>query len=176
MKIYSLVVGILLLTTSCGGKIHKASDVNYVSQDTIKTATSDKFFVLNFMANNKPCTANISTKYVNFTDKRDYSLSVFITVNQKKTKERLVIMKDSVQFNKLEQEILKSIRKFSTCYIGNTNMNSFRDLIFYIKQKDQKGFSSELTNLKTQHPEIKSFIFEEDPKWEAVSEFYSAIK
>ncbi|MDB5119949.1 MAG: hypothetical protein JWN56_1167 [Sphingobacteriales bacterium] len=177
MQIFSLLIGTLLLASSCGDKSQKSlTDANYTPKDTTKNVIADKLIVLKFMANNQPCTANISTKYRDFNNKMDYSLSVFITVNQSKTKEGAISVRDSIQFNKLEQDILKSISRFSTCYIGNTDMNTYRDFIFYIKSKDQKDFSSQISSLKTKYPAIKSFVFEEDPKWEAVSELYSALK
>ncbi|MDB5011983.1 MAG: hypothetical protein JWQ25_185 [Daejeonella sp.] len=177
MRFLFTVFFALIFLTACGNKRNPTTEgKKNVISDTTKAVIADKFIVLKFMANDSPCTASISTKYKDFTNKADYSLSVFITVHQKKTKEGTASAKDSIQFNKLEQEILKSTSKFSTCYIGNTDMSSYRDFIFYIKAKDQKDFSSQISSLKTKFPEIKSFIFEEDPKWEAVSEFYTALK
>ena len=165
------------MASSCEGNSQKStSDAAYTLNDTTKNVTTDKFVVLKFMAENKPCTASLNTKYKNFNNKADYPLSVFITISKSSTNKKVEVSQDSIQFNNLEINILKGVSRFSTCYIGNTDMNTYRDLIFYIKSKDKKDFSSVMTGLKAQNAEIKSYTFEVDPTWEAISEFQTALK
>ena len=177
MQISSLLITTLLLASSCeGNSQNSTSDAAYTLNDTTKNVTTDKFVVLKFMAENKPSTARLNTKYKDFNNKSDYPLSVFITISKSPTNKKFEVSQDSIQFNELEINILKGVSRFSTCYIGNTDMNTYRDLIFYIKSKDQKGFTSVMTDLKVRNPEIKSYTFEVDPTWDAISEFQTALK
>ena len=167
---------VLIILTACGYEQNNLGDKISVISDTAKNAATDKFVVLKFMAENKPSTARLNTKYKDFNNKSDYPLSVFITISKSPTNKKVEVSQDSIQFNELEINILKGVSRFSTCYIGNTDMNTYRDLIFYIKSKDKKDFSSVMTGLKAQNAEIKSYTFEVDPTWEAISEFQTALK
>ena len=63
-----------------------------------------------------------------------------------------------------------------SAFIGRTTMDGYRDLIFYIKSSDQDKVTRALTKLQQKHSRIKEFVFENDPEWEAVSDFFRAVK
>jgi hypothetical protein len=176
-SIYYYLIFASTLSTSCGYAQKESEAAHNNTSDTAKNVISDKFEVLKFMADNNPCEASINTKYKKYKNKFNYPLSVFISVKlPEQLKSNLSNRKDSVLFNQIEQQIITNVASFSTCYIGNTNMNSYRDIIFYIKPTNKADFTAQIIKLKTKYPAITEFVFENDPNWEAVSEFYSALK
>lgn len=174
MRIILLFSCSITILLSCHGESKQAR--NHLKVSESKSIDSlVKFVSLDFLVHGKPCNALINQGYKNFKEKKDFPLSLFITIN--------TIEKDSIGhptdkeakiFNSLESEILSQLVS-ETCYIGQTTMNGYRDMIFYIASKDLKNISEKLKIIKQKHSRIKSYTFEEDPEWEAVSEFYSAI-
>ena len=55
-------------------------------------------------------------------------------------------------------------------------MTGYRDILLYIKTKDQKKTIGILERFKEKQSRIESISFESDPQWEAVSSFYEASK
>lgn len=177
MRLYHYLIFAAVLFSSCGYAQKESTTAHTTATDTVKNVISDKFEVLKFMADDKPYEASINTRYKKFKNKIHYPLSVFINVKlSEQSKNKLSKQSDSVLFNQIEQQIIANVASFSTCYIGNTNMNTYRDIIFYIKPTNQADFTAQLNKLKTKYPAITEFVFENDPNWEAVSEFYSALK
>jgi hypothetical protein len=161
-----------LLLLSCHGESKPVVKYNrpFNSADSLV-----KFRTLEFVMDGKPCIALINLGYKDFKKKKDFPLSVFITIN--------TVEKDSVGhptekeakiFNALESKILAKLA-FETCYIGQTTMYGYRDLIFYIAAKDQKKVTQLLKSMKQKETRIKSYTFENDPEWESVSEFYNQL-
>jgi hypothetical protein len=134
-----------------------------------------KFRSLDFIVDGKPCSALINQGYKNFKRKKEFPLSLFVTIN---TVEKDSIghptAKEAAIFNALESEILSSLVS-ETCYVGQTTMDGYRDMIFYIPSKDQKKVSDILENIKKKQARIRSYTFEDDADWEAVSEFYEQL-
>ncbi len=134
-----------------------------------------KFRSLEFIVDGKPCIALVNQGYKDFKKKSEFPMSVFITIN--------TVEKDSVGhptereakvFNTIESKILAELA-LETCYIGQTTMYGYRDMIFYFAEKDQQKVSELLKSIKNKEPRIRSYTFEKDPKWEAVSEFYDQL-
>jgi hypothetical protein len=140
------------------------------------TVAKSKYRMLEFMVDEKPSIALIDTTFKNFPTKKEFPLSLFITVNTAdKDAKGYPTSKESVAFNALEDQILVALAPLATCYVGKTTMSGYRDLIFYIATKDQKQISEKLAAIQKTSPRVKSFVFEQDPDWEAVSEFYKAL-
>lgn len=134
-----------------------------------------KFRSLEFIDDGKPCIALINQGYKGFEKKNEFPLSVFITINTvEKDSVGHPTEKEAKVFNALESKILAELA-FETCYIGQTTMYGYRDMIFYIAEKDQKKVAELLKTIKSKEPRIKSYTFEKDPQWEAVSEFYDQL-
>lgn len=166
-------VFLLCCLASCrggeAGKLHARTD----ARDTLPKS---KYRVLEFTVDEKPSIALIDTTFKNFPRKKDFPLSLFITVNTlDQDAKGYPTAKESQAFNSLEDNILVAFAPFASCYIGKTTMSGYRDLIFYIATKDQKEVSKRLGEIQKKSPRIKSYIFEQDPDWEAVSEFLSAL-
>lgn len=171
----TLLMILTLLISSCRGNQKKFQENNsVVISDTIPKA---KFQLLNFMAEGKPSIALINSEYESFDSKSKYPLSVFITVKSiDKTKEGHPTAKEVIEFNHIESEILRKISEMSLCYVGNTTMNGYRDIIFYLNPSDKNTFDSIIKEIKNNNLRVTDYTFEIDPEWEAVSEFYEALK
>lgn len=135
-----------------------------------------RFKALEFIADDKPASAIIDTRYNGFKDKKEFPLSLFITVNTPgKDNNGYPVKKEAEVYNNIEAGILKELNKeLISAFIGKTTMNGYGDLIFYIKSSDQQKATHLLTALQKKYPGIKEFIFERDPEWEAVAAFYKA--
>lgn len=178
MRLLILLVTLIHLLSCCNGKAKNSTDKNQLAfADIDSIPKEEKFTLLEFVVDEKPCLAMINSKYKNFEHKKDFPLSIFITVNTvEKNKDGHPTDKEAIEFNRLENDILIKTAGLSNCYIGHTTMNGYRDVIFYIKPTDQQKFNSILKKIKEKSSRVKTYVFENDPKWEAVSEFYDALK
>jgi len=162
----------VILLCSCHGESKPARNYTKVNQSLDSLV---KFRSLDFIVDGKPCKALINQGYKNFKQKKEFPLSLFITINTvEKDSNGHPTDKEAMIFNSLESEIL-SLLVSETCYIGQTTMNGYRDMMFYIASKDQKKISNKLKSIKKKQSRIKAYTFEDDPDWEAVSEFYAAM-
>lgn len=134
-----------------------------------------KFRSLEFILDGKPCIALVNQGYKDFKKKKEFPLSVFITINTvEKDSLGHPTEKEAKVFNAIESKILSELA-FETCYIGQTTMYGYRDMIFYIAAKDQNKVAELFKSIKKEEPRIKSYTFDNDPEWEAVSEFYDQL-
>lgn len=168
-----ILLGITLI--ACGSEERKANNIAILAAEADSIA-KPRFATMHFTINDKLYQAKIDQRYKDFEHKTEFSLSVFITINTVNQDEKGHPTPDENKvFTQLESDILRSLNKTSlNAYIGNTTMDGYRDMILYINPKDQKVVNDVLLSLQKQHPRIKEFIFEEDPEWEAVAEFYQA--
>ncbi|MXV50547.1 DUF695 domain-containing protein [Pedobacter sp. HMF7647] len=163
---------------ACKGNTKKtiiATDTVVAKKDTV---AKEKFALLDFVVDEKPCSALISNKYKAAGNRAGYPISLFVTVNTiEHDKDGQPSPAENKRFAVLEDEIVKTMKEIgSVCYVGHTTMPGYRDIIFYIKQKDQQAVNNTLGKIKSANSRlIKSYVFENDPKWEAVSEFYKAM-
>lgn len=165
-------VFLLCCLASCQGRQADSSQKS-TKQDSVPQS---KYRVLEFMADDKPAIALIDTTYKGFNRKAGFPLSLFITITtEDKNAKGHPTVKESVVFNSIEDEILSNMAPIASCYVGKTTMNGYRDLIFYIAEKDQKQVSQKLAEIQNKFPRVKSYVFEKDPAWDAVSEFYLAL-
>jgi hypothetical protein len=179
MRLYLLpLLFIVSYLTACSNSYNQSA----VKQELVKEADSiakPKFKTLEFMVDDKPAFATIDTRYADFKDKKEFPLSLFITVNTiEKDSIGHPVKKETEIYNNIEADIIKTLddQPLITAFIGRTTMNGYRDLIFYIKSSDQKKVNDLLIGLQKKHSRIKEFVFEEDPEWEAVADFYKALK
>jgi hypothetical protein len=172
MRIFLFFCFILFLI-SCHGEGKSPGNSHAINLSADSTV---KFRSLEFIVDGKPCTALINEGYINFKQKKEFPLSLFITINTaEKDSVGHPTAKETGIFNALENEILSKL-VFKTCYIGKTTMNGYRDMMFYIVSGDQKRINDILKSIKKKQSRIRSYTFENDPEWEAVSEFYAALQ
>ena len=172
MKLLATIF-LLFCLTSCKGGEASNSPQQAVRQDSVRKS---KYKALEFTIDDQPSIALIDTTYKSFKEKSAFPLSLFITITTvEKNAKGHPTAKESAVFNSIEDQMLASLAPIAPCYIGKTTMNGYRDLIFYIAEKDQNQVSQKLADIQKKFPRIKSYIFEKDPAWDAVSEFYLAL-
>ncbi len=136
-----------------------------------------KLTQLEFMLDDKPCSAWIDPSFKNFKNKRIYSLSLFITVTTaEKDKNGAPTPAEAKVFTSLEQDILTKMTALNACYVGRTTMNGYRDILLYIRPADREKATNLLNPLKKKYSRVTAFTYQEDPRWDAVAEFYGAVK
>lgn len=177
MHIPLFLLLIILYFTACGNGNNQTALRQQLAHKADSIATQ-RFKTLEFLVDDKRAFATIDTRYKDFKDKSEFPLSLFITVNTlEKDSLGHPVKREAELYNQLEADIIKKMdQQLISAFIGRTTMNGYRDLIFYIKSSDQKKVTDILTGLQKKHTRIKEFIFEEDPEWEAVSDFYNALK
>lgn len=137
------------------------------------------FLSLQFESDGKPCIASINNRYIKFSEKSNYSLSMFIIVNTiDKDKNGHPTEKEALFFNNFQTQILQELSSGlgDYCYIGTTTMPGYRDILLYIKPEHQNIATEIVQKIKKEQNRIETISFENDPEWEAVSGFYEAIE
>lgn len=179
MRKLLLALTLLLTINSCKGgkKPETASLYIPINQDSTAIGKPD-FKTLKFEYEGKPCISVINNRYASFKNKSSFPLSLFITVTTiDKDENGHPQGNEAKAFNTLHDEILNSLDSLTDyCYIGHTTMNGYRDIMLYIKTQDEKQITALLNNYKNQNKRFKSFVYEKDETWEAVADFYEAIK
>jgi hypothetical protein len=155
----------------------KSKPAHNFLKDTAVTDSLLKFIKLEFLIDGKPCIALINDSFKDFNQKKQFPLSVFITINTDETdSDGHPTDKEAAIFNTIEAKILAALDADTDfCYIGKTTMNGYRDMMLYIKKEDQRKINNKLKDIQRENKRIKSYTYENDPEWEAVSEFYTAI-
>ena len=179
MRLPLLLSLVTLYFTACGNGSNQAALKQQQLSIKADSIATQRFKNLEFMVDDKRAFATIDTRYADFKDKKEFPLSLFITVNTvEKDSIGHPVKKETEIYNNIEADIINALddQSLITAFIGRTTMNGYRDLIFYIKSSDQKKVNDLLTGLQKKHSRIKEFVFEEDPEWEAVADFYKALR
>lgn len=137
------------------------------------------FSSLQFESEGKPCLAAINNRYIDFKEKSEFALSLFISVKTLgKDKNGHPSTEEAQIFNKLQTDLLQKLNTGlgNYCYVGTTTITGYRDILLYIKPKHQEIATEILQEIKKEENRVESISFESDPKWEAVSGFYEALK
>lgn len=169
MRAAYLLLILILPLVSCSQEKADGQVVNIKAEN--------KFVTLKFELDKKICEAVINRDYKGFKEKQLFPLSLFIKVKTEDQDEYgHPTEKEAKIFYALQTDIIAEMNDaFSFCHVGTTTMTGYRDILLYIDLAHQKKASDVLSRLKNENPRILSFVFEEDPEWEAVAEFYEAI-
>lgn len=181
MRKLLLALSLLLIINACKGnkKPGTASLYTPINQDSTAIGIGKPDFkTLKFEYEGKPCISVINNRYASFKNKSSFPLSLFITVTTiDKDEDGHPQSNEAKAFITLHDQILNSLDSLTNyCYIGHTTMNGYRDIMLYIKREDEKQITALLNNYKNQNKRFKSFVYEKDETWEAVADFYDAIK
>lgn len=181
MRKLLLVLSLLVIINCCkGGKKPETGSLYVpISQDsTARDIGKPDFKALKFEYEGKPCIAVINNRYASFKNKRTFPISLFITVTTvDKDEDGHPQSNEAKAFITLHDQILNSLDSVTHyCYIGHTTMTGYRDIMLYIKREDEKQVTALLNNYKSQNKRFKSFVYEKDENWEAVADFYEAVK
>ena len=176
MRIALSIVIISLTFVSCSGG-QPASNRSHQIKLEADSVVKPKLTTLHFAVADKPCIAVIDTRYKDYKHKAEFPLSLFITVTTEgKDRNGHPTEAEAKVHTELEEELSKSLGVTVNAFIGKTTMNGYRDYIYYIKPEDRDRVTAELQSLKKKYSRLKEFTFEDDPQWEAVAEFYEAVR
>lgn len=178
MRLSLLLLLIILYFNACGNNNNPAQLKRQQLALKADSVSKQRFKTLEFMVDDKPSFATIDTRYIDFKQKKEFALSLFITVNTlEKDSVGQPTKKEAEIYSGIEADILKNMDKsMITAFIGRTTMNGYRDLIFYIDPADQKKADEVMQLLKKKYSRIREYVFENDPEWEAVADFYKALR
>lgn len=170
-----LILGMMI--SACNGGQNQDADAQRQLAAKVDSISRPQLDTLHFMVEEKPCLAVIDRRYKDFKQREEFRVSLFVTLKtESKDANGHPSAGEARIHAELESEILNRLNAaIVNAYIGKTTMNGFRDLMFYIKADDQQTVTDILAKLKQKHSRIKEFTFENDPQWEAVSEFFEAL-
>ncbi|HEY0899525.1 MAG TPA: DUF695 domain-containing protein [Sphingobacteriaceae bacterium] len=178
MRILLSILFLGVLISSCNGRENPDLAARKQLAAAVDSVSKPHQDTLHFAVDGKQCLAVIDGRYKEFKHKGEFPLSLFISITTLKKDINGHPEAQEVRIHtEMMTEILEKLNSATVnAYIGKTTMNGFEDMIFYIKNEDEKKVSNILIDLKKKHTRIKEFTFEKDPQWEAVSEFYEALK
>ena len=177
VRYYVFFLLTMICLTACGNSQSPVIKQRQLSRQA-DSISRQQFQTLEFIVDNKPALAVIDTRYKDFKNKKEFPLSLFITINTvDRDNNGHPTVKEAGIYKNIEGDIMEELDgRLISAFIGRTTMDGYRDLIFYIKSSDQDKVTRALTKLQQKHSRIKEFVFENDPEWEAVSDFFRAVK
>jgi hypothetical protein len=168
----------LIILFSCGAK-KKDSTINIKPTEKLVGSTLDNInnsqhAVIEFNVDNKLCFATINQYFKGFSNKKAFPYSLWITVETKeKNRNGHPVDAEAIMYNKLEDSIIYHfISSTPFCFIGRTARNGYRELMFYVADKDKAidVMNSYLVDNKFERKIKYQITF--DPTWESVGGFY----
>jgi len=135
---YFIVTLLLLILISCNSKEEENQMDKMNLGSTLENISNSQYSVIRFQINDEECFATINQYFNNFKYKSDFPYSLWITVETKdKNANGHPTNKEAELYNDLEDSI---VRQFDTktpyCYIGRTTRNGYREIMFYVSDKD----------------------------------------
>lgn len=149
-----------------------------VKQKNAVNAAEKGFSTLKFEQDGIQCQALISRKYLDTSARKPFPVSLFIEIKSTESDSAMQpTAAEEKRFKELQRLILMELTNGTgeLAFVGATAMPGYRDILLYIRDEQQEKAKGILGRLKSQHPTLKSFNFESDPAWEAVSGFYEAL-
>jgi hypothetical protein len=175
----NLILAIFLSTLfSCNTKT-VANSKQVMTTDTIVGSTLDninnsEFSLIQFHVDDKLGFATINQYFRNYKSKSSFPFSLWVTVETlEKNGQGHPLDTEATLFNSLEDSLIDHfVTKTPFCYIGRTTRDGYRELMFYISDKDKaKEVMNEFIKTNTFKRKIE-FAIDQDAKWESVEGFY----
>ena len=147
------------------------------SQNKNNTYPPEQFAVIQAkLSNGKPIIGSVNLAYKNYSDKSKYPWCLAINIGldlKNVTKDGLPSKSESDVANKLEDELINSIKKISTAhYIGHFYNDTFLDIYIYLDNPEKvNDFLQKEVNKKGLLREF-GFRINKDTKWETVQKFF----
>lgn len=173
-----IMVTFLSSLFSCNSK-KSDNSVQSKSMETIVGSTLDNInnsehSVVQFQIDGKVCFATINQFFKNYKNKSDFPFSLWVTVETlEKNDERHPVDSEAILFNSLEDSLIDNfVAKTPFCFIGRTTRDGYRELMFYVADKDK---ATEVMNEFIKEDRFKrkiEFAIGPDATWESVSGFY----
>ncbi|HEY1007770.1 MAG TPA: DUF695 domain-containing protein [Sphingobacteriaceae bacterium] len=177
MRILVPALFLVFLITACTGRENPTLKARKELSKMADSVARPKPDTLHFVVEDRPCYAVIDRRYLDFGHRSEFPLSLFVTLEtRKKDRNGHPDPEEARAHAGLLSEIVASLDAIGVnAYIGKTTMTGFEDLIFYVREADQPAIRTRLEELQRQNRVIREYTFEQDPQWEAVSEFFEAM-
>jgi hypothetical protein len=168
LKILVTVFVIIVLMPICFG---------FKSQQQNSPYPPEKFSVIKAKrADGKPVVGSIDLAYSDYADKARYPwcLTINIALDLKKvSKDGLPIWSESQIADKLEDELIRSLRKIETAhYVGHLFNDTFLDIYIYLDNPEKAN--NYLKKQVNKEGLVRGFAYEikKDPDWTTVKGFF----
>ena len=141
---------------------------------TLDNINNSPHSIIQFEIDEKVCFATVNQFFKNYKNKSDFPFSLWVTVETlEKNDKGHPLDTEAVLFNSLEDALIANfIAKTSFCFIGRTTRDGYRELMFYVADKDK---ATEVMNEFIEEDTFKrkiEFAIDPDETWESVSGFY----
>lgn len=182
---YLLIITLLFSIYSCRSK-NSDTSTPALSKDTVLKPIQDSsigstpdninnpnYAVIEFKIEEKLCIAIINQYFKNYSYKKSFPFSLWITIETKEKNENgHPLPAEGILFNTLEDSLVNSfISKTPFCYIGRTTRDGYREVMIYVSDKTK---ASEIMKAFIQHNSFNrkiEFAIDPDPTWESVAGF-----
>jgi|WetSurMetagenome_2_1015567.scaffolds.fasta_scaffold17451_2 hypothetical protein len=168
---YFIVTLLLLILISCNSKEEENQMDKMILGSTVENINNSQYSVIRFKINDEECFATINQYFNNFKYKSDFPYSLWISVETKdKNTNGRPTDKEAELYNDLEDSI---VRQFDTktpyCYIGRTTRNGFREIIFYVSDRDLASTLMDVYIGENKYDRKIEYDIRLDKNWESVS-------
>ena len=181
-----LLITALLFSIYCCSSKNSDAAASIPSKDTLIKSIQDSGFgstldninnspnaVMKFEIEGKPCIAIINQYFKNYSYKKSFPYSLWITVETKeKNTNGHPLPAEATLFNILEDSLIKSfIPKTRFCYIGRTIRDGYREVMIYVQDKAKATEIMKAFIKDNPFNRKIEFAIDQDPTWESVSGF-----
>jgi|GEM_PF-6610943 len=143
-RLKGITVAIFLCTMfSCDSKKTdkeiQAKPTDNIVGSTLDNINNSEHSIVQFQIDGEVCFATINQYFKDFKNKNSFPLSLWVTVETlEKNDKGHPVDSEATLFNNLEDSlILKFVSKTPFCYIGRTTRDGYRELMFYVVNKEK---------------------------------------
>jgi hypothetical protein len=173
MKI--LVLFLLLASLSCGNKTNPDKKNASAHEDksmgsTLENINTSEYSVVHFKEEDELCFATVNHFFKDYGSKVKFPFSLWVTVETAgKNVKGHPDDAEAALFNNVEDALInKFITTMPFCYIGRTTRNGYREIMFYVSDKDKAtSLMNDFIRDNTFGRKI-NFEITSDPMWQTV--------
>ena len=168
---YFIVTLLLLILISCNSKEEENQMDKMILGSTVENINNSQYSVIRFKINDEECFATINQYFNNFKYKSDFPCSLWITVETKdKNTNGHPTDQEAELYNSLEDSIvLQFDTKTPYCYIGRTTRNGYREIMFYVSDRDLAAKLMDEYIKESKYDRKIEYDIRLDKNWESVS-------
>ena len=152
----------------------QAMTTDTIVGSTLDNINNSQHSIIQFQVDNKLCFATINQYFKNYKSKSAFPFSLWVTVETlEKNDKGHPLDAEATLFNSLEDSLIDHfVTRTPFCFIGRTTRDGYRELMFYVSDKDK---ATEVMNAFIKKNTFKrkiEFAIDQDTTWESVGGFY----
>ena len=169
-----VILGLIGCNQSISQETNNIEKVDTVIGSTFQNINDAQHSVIQFEVDNKLCFATINQFFKDYKNKQAFPYSLWLTVE---TLEKNVnghpTNEEATLFNNLEDGLVEAFDgKTPFCYIGRTTKDGYREIMFYVSDKQKASEIIAEFVKKNKFGRKIQYEIKEDKNWESVSGFY----